>query len=183
MKFIIKGEDLLKNKEFFTEIITKPIRYTVLIALILSISGLLFAPVILPSNMSYVVGLINFLNKYSGILFTVLFISFFLFVAQLVSDGYQFAKKKKNIKNIKKIQTELYDDERVWAILLKLYYANGDSVYLVRSNQQVLLLEQYFMISRTSTTTFFSGYDLSEIEYPYILQPETERRIREILNK
>lgn len=173
----------MKYDDFLTTMLTKKIRYTVLIALILSVLALLFVPVILPDNISYLVGIVNFLNKYSAIFFIVLFISFFLFIAQLVSDIYESIQTRKRVENIRKIQIGLYDDQRVWNILLKLYYANGVSVPLVRSNQHVLLLEQYFMISRTSDTTFFYGDDLSTAEFNYVLQPETEKYIRNKLNE
>lgn len=163
--------------------LTKKIRYTVLISLILSILTLLIVPFLLPDNVSYLVGIVNFLNEYSAIFFIVLFISFFLFIAQLVSDAYESIQKRKKVEDIKKIQTKLYDDQRVWDILLKLYHADGDSVPLVRSNQQVLLLEQYFMIKRTSDTTFFYGDDLSTVKFNYILQPGTETYIRNKLNQ
>lgn len=173
----------MQGDNFLTTVLTKPIRYTVLVALILSILALLFAPVLLPDSMFYVISLTSFLNNYSGIIFTTLFISFFLFIAQLVSDVFRFYKQKRTVENIKQIQQKLYDDERAWNILLKLYYANGEPVNLVKSNQHVLLLESYFMIARTNSEIIFYGDDFSKAEFPYVLQPVVEKHIRNKLNK
>lgn len=176
-------KDSLKDTSFLAAILTKPVRYTVLVALMLAVLALLFAPVLLPNNMPYVVSLVSFLNEYSGVVFTIFFLSFFLFIAQLISDMFSFYKQKQLVENIKKIQLDLYDDERAWNILLKLYYANGEPVHLVRSNQQVLLLESYFMIARTNNKILFYGYDFSKAEFPYVLQPEVEKHIRNKLNE
>lgn len=173
----------LKDTSFFTTILIKPIRYTILVSLILAILALLFAPVVLPNNLPYTLSLVSFLNTYSGIILIILFISFFLFIAQLISDMFSFYKRKRTIENIKKIQADLYDDERAWSILLQLYYANGEPVHLVRSHQQVLLLEQYFMIARTNNEVIVYGDDLSKARFPYVLQPEVEKKIRNKLNK
>lgn len=173
----------MKNKEFFTEILTKPIRYTILIASLLSILALLLAPSFLPSELPYVISLVEFLNKYSGFIFIIFFASFFLLIIQSIPDLYKKYKEKSFLKFMTKMKKELYEDELAWDILLKLYYANGDAVLLVASNQKVKLLAQYSMIVKTNNFTAVSAYSMHKAEYPYVLQPETEKYIRGVLKK
>lgn len=173
----------MEVKEFFTEILTKPIRYGVLIATLLTTLILFVFPYLLPNEMIFGSSLLMFLDKYSGIIFSIFIASFFLLISQLIPDLYNRFQRRKNVKDIKNIQEDLYKEPGVQQILIKLYRANGAPVSLVRNHQKVKLLEQYHMIIRTSDTIIFSGYDLDNAEFPYVLQFETEKRVREHLEK
>lgn len=181
--FKIKGGFLLEVKEFFTEILTKPIRYGVLVATLLTTLILFLFPYSLPSEMIFGSSLLTFLDKYSGIIFIVFIASFFLLICQAIPDLYNRFQRRKNVEGVKKIQEDLYKEPDVQQILLRLYRANGAPVSLVKNHQKVKLLEQYHMIVRVSDTIIFSGYDLDNAEFPYILQFETEKRIRKHLDK
>lgn len=172
-------------KDIFTEILTKPIRYTVLIAAIISSFLLILLVLFLPTEMAIKLNLIDFFDKYSGFILITFFTCLFLLIAQSIPDIY---KKISNIKKIKaekkKIQEakdDLYNDEYAWRILLDLYHAKGKYRLLVRSNQKVLLLEKFGMIARTSNSTLTSAFEMHDAQYPYVLQPDTEKYIREYL--
>lgn len=173
----------MKNKEFFTEILTKPIRYSVLIASLLTTFTLLIIPFLLPSEMSISSSLIRFLNDYSGFIFLIFSASFFLLIVQLVPDIHKKYEENRTKNYLKKMKKELYEDEIAWNILLKLYHANGEPILLVGNNQKVKLLRQYSMIIATSDRAIVSAYNMHNAKYPHILQPETEKYIRNFLNK
>lgn len=173
-----KGGRLLKSKDFLTEILTKPVRYSVLIASLSSITALLLAPLFLPNELPYATSILEFINKYSGIIFTIYIVSFFLLIFQLVPDLYRKYQLRSSLKSIKKMQNELYKDELAWSILLELYHANSDAVLLVASNQKVKLLQKLDMIILTSDRTLVSAFNMHKAEYPYVLHPETEKYMK-----
>lgn len=172
-------------KDFFSEILTKKIRYSVIISFMISSLLLILLVLYLPYEMLFSLNLDIFFSKYSGFILTSFFISFFLFVAQLIPDIYIKVSEKIKKNKMKKFLTEnkksLYEDEAAWNILLKIYNNNNNPYLLVSGNQKVKLMENFGMIVKTNNQSLVSFYDFHEAEYPYILQPGTEKYIREFL--
>lgn len=167
----------LKTTEKVLDILGKPINFDILLA------SLLTSLVLLMTNFlseKYLVKfhLEKFLNNYNPYILLVFFVSLFLIVIH-------FGSKKRKEKNdrafddfLKKQQDELFEDEDALNILAQLYRYHPRAVKLPMYNQKVLLLEQYQLITKAISQAVVN---MSDPEFPYILQPEAERRIKKEL--
>lgn len=176
-------KELLKDSNFFTTVLTKPIRYTILAVPIISIIGMLLTPVIFSEDLLYIKGLVDYISSHSGIIFIIFFVSISLFIVQLIPDLYKQFRKIRNRRFLKKIQNELYENEDSRYFLLKIYNANGEPVVLNRNNQKVLLLEKHALIFRASREGISSIRDYGNVYFPYILHQATEDRLDKELKK
>ena len=82
---------------------------------------------------------------------------------------------------MKKEQDDLFQDQDALAILSELYKYHPRAVNLPMYNQKVLLLQQYQLITKATSQAIV--FDATDPEFPYILQPEAERRIKELVAK
>lgn len=109
------------------------------------------------------------------------FVSLFLIVIHFGSKKRKEKNDKAFNKYVKKQQDDLFQDEDALAILSKLYKYHPKAVNLPMYNQKVLLLQQYQLITKATSQAVV--FDMTDQEFPYILQPEAERRIKELVAK
>ncbi|MDT0712247.1 hypothetical protein RM614_13980 [Mammaliicoccus sciuri] len=86
---------------------------------------------------------------------------------------------KKIVRAFKKQQENLFNDEDAWEILKIMYENHPSPTKLPKHNQKVVLLSQYGLIVKASNQIYLQWYDdPNNPEFPYILQPVSEERLK-----
>ena len=170
----------MKTAEKVLDILGKPINFDVLLASLLT-SFVLLMTNFLSGKYLVKFHLEKFLNNYNPYILLVFFVSLFLIVIHFGSKKSKEKNDKAFSKYMKKQQDDLFQDEDALAILLTLYKYHPRAVNLHMYNQKVQLLKQYQLI--TTATNQAAVFDVTDPEFPYILQPEAERRIKELVAK
>lgn len=170
----------LKTADKVLDVLGKPINFDVLLASLLTSLALLMTNFF---SEKYLVRfhLERFLNNYNPYILMVFFVSLFLIVIHFGSKKRKEKKDKAFSEYIKKQQDDLFQDKDALVILDELYKYHPRAVNLPMRNQKVLLLQQYQLITRATNQAVVS--DMTDPEFPYILQPEAERRIKELVAK
>lgn len=117
--------------------------------------------------------------NYSGIFIILFFASMFLLIVHLIIFLYKRIEKRAKINEIKKIQITLLKDFRAQKYLLQLYENNPEPTFLPINNQKVKLLSQYGLITQASKSIVIPFYEINDPEFPFLLQPITEKYIQE----
>lgn len=170
----------LKTAEKVLDIFGKPINFDILLASLLTSLALLMTNFL---SKKYLIRfhLEKFLNNYNSYILIVFFVSLFLIVIHFGSKKRKEKNDKAFNKYMKKEQDDLFQDEDALAILSELYNYHPRAVNLPMYNQKVLLLQQYQLITKATSQAIV--FDMTDPEFPYILQPEAERRIKELVAK
>lgn len=72
----------------------------------------------------------------------------------------------------------MFQDSQALEILEELYVHHPNAVWLPMYNQKVKLLDQYGLITKASNQAVV--YDMSNPDFPYILQPIAEDRLKKM---
>ena len=170
----------LKTAEKVLDILGKPINFDILLASLLTSLALIMTNFL---SEKYLVRfhLAKFLNNYNPYILLVFFVSLFLIVIHFGSKKRKEKNDKAFSKYVKEQQDDLFQDEDALAVLFELYKYHPRAVNLPMYNQKVLLLQQYELITKATTQAVV--FDMTNPEFPYILQPEAERRIKELVAK
>lgn len=170
----------LKTAEKVLDILGKPINFDILLASLLTSLALLMTNFL---SEKYLVRfhLEKFLNNYNSYILIVFFVSLFLIVIHFGSKKRKEKNDKAFNKYMKEEQDDLFQDEDALAILFELYKCHPRAVNLPIYNQKVLLLQQYQLITKATSQAVVT--DMTDPKFPYILQPEAERRIKELVAK
>lgn len=170
----------LKTTEKVLDILGKPINFDILLASLLTSLALLMTNFL---SKKYLIRfhLEKFLNNYNSYILIVFFVSLFLIVIHFGSKKRKEKNDKAFNKYMKKEQDDLFQDKDALEILSELYKYHPRAVNLPMYNQKVLLLQQYQLITKATSQAIV--FDATDPEFPYILQPEAERRIKELVAK
>ena len=167
----------MKVLDKFIDVLGKPINFNFLIASFLT-SLFLLATNFLPANYLNRLHLEEFLDKYNYIVIIVFFVCFFLLVIHLTA---RHSKKKQDDafhKFYSEQQEKMFQDAQAMEILETLYQQNPQAGWLPIYNQKVKLLEQYGLIIKAANQTV--TYNISDPNFPYILQPFAEERLKKM---
>lgn len=125
--------------------------------------------------------ILNWLPTINHIVFFMLLISLFVglyhiivYIHKKYIEYEENKKSKEKIEEIKQAQEELFNNKDAMKVLKKIYDSHPDAEYLCIHNQKVLLLEQYFLIKRTTEEVYRNKFA------PYVLQPVAEKRLNEV---
>lgn len=167
----------MKVLDKFVDVLGKPINFNFLMASFLA-SLFLLATNFLPANYLNKLHLEDFLDKYNFIVVIVFFVSFFLLVIHFTGRR----RKKKEDAEFNKFysdqQDSMFQDSQALEILERLYVQHPNAVWLPMYNQKVKLLDQYGLITKASSQAIV--YDMSNPDFPYILQPVAEDRLKKM---
>ncbi|MGK0555225.1 super-infection exclusion protein B [Macrococcus capreoli] len=160
------------------DIISKPINFSILIAIFLT-SLLLFLSNFLSPDIILKLKIEEMQNKYNYIIAIVLIASFFLLIVQSTSMLYKKYEDNKAVTQYKKIQEELFKDSDALEILWYLYETHPQARELPYLNQKVKLLNQYGIIIPATSQWLTHAYSPS---MPYVLQPIAEEKLQKMKN-
>lgn len=128
--------------------------------------------------------LIKFLNSYNFVLFLIIVFSMFFLIVQGIGMLLKKHEDRKELRNFKRQQETLFNDEDAWEILKTMYENHPNPTKLPMQNQKVILLTQYDLIIRTATQTYIQWYDdPNNPKFPYILQTVSEEKLKDNLDK
>lgn len=163
----------LKTAEKVLDILGSPISFGIWSAGLIT-SLVLLMTNFLPEKYLDRLHLEKFLNDYNLYILIVFVVSLVLIVTYFVSNKafYEYMKKK---------QDDLSQDEDALAILFELYKHHPRAVNLSIYNQKVLLLQKYQLIKRVTDEAVVQ--DMTASKFPYVLKPEAERRMKELVAK
>lgn len=168
------------------DFLVKPINTAFLVGIFLVsifVFGFNFIPDKILINMNLKT-LIKFLNSYNFVLFLIIVFSMFFLIVQGIGMLLKKHEDKKILRDFKKQQENLFNDEDAWKILKIMYENHPSPTKLPNHNQKVVLLRQYGLIAMASTQIYIQWYDdPNNPEFPYILQPVSEERLKDNLDE
>ncbi len=133
----------------------------------------------LPERILIRIKLLSFLESWSYVILIFLFLLLFLLIVLILDFLHRNLKSKRERNRYQERQSQLFNDSYAYEILFELYRFHPEPVLLPYHNQKVRLLTQYGLIARLSDRTFVSPDKIHNPEFPYVLQPIAEERLRE----
>lgn len=136
----------MKNLDKLINILGSSVAYFFTLATFLSSLCLCIVGRVFPYSFLKRIHYLDIYNKYGGIIFIIVIVSFFFLIVQFEMRKEIEKQDEEKSKELFKKQCELFKDEEAFKILCFLYSKNPEAEWLSENNQKVQLLKEYKLI-------------------------------------